>query len=232
MEAGYRVLAVDHRGHGRGLRGVEPFRLSDCAEDAAALLRQLDVPPVLAVGYSMGGPIAQLLAYRHPELVRGLVLSATAMSWSDRPRQRRAWRAVGLLGWALRMFPNRVYTRALERAGISNEDIRDWLMAELGRHDPAAMAEAGRELSRYDARPWIGRLVPPTAVLRTTRDRLVSPRVQLELHAAIPGATLFEVDGDHYAVGRHPGYVPALLRALEDVCARSDSANTEIGAAG
>src|SRR3954453_9074565 len=35
--AGYRVLALDHRGHGRGLRTPEPFRLADCAGDAAAL---------------------------------------------------------------------------------------------------------------------------------------------------------------------------------------------------
>src|SRR6478609_7013330 len=34
-EAGYRVLAVDHRGHGRGIRSPAPFRLSDCAADAA-----------------------------------------------------------------------------------------------------------------------------------------------------------------------------------------------------
>src|SRR5437763_1822121 len=37
-DAGYRVLAIDHRGHGRGLRQLEPFRLADCAADAAAAL--------------------------------------------------------------------------------------------------------------------------------------------------------------------------------------------------
>ena len=34
-DAGYRVLALDHRGHGRGLRGPAPFRLADCADDAS-----------------------------------------------------------------------------------------------------------------------------------------------------------------------------------------------------
>ena len=66
--AGYRVLAVDHRGHGRGLRTPEPFPLSACADDAAALVAHLKIPPVLAVGYSMGGPIASLLARDHPQL--------------------------------------------------------------------------------------------------------------------------------------------------------------------
>ena len=37
-DAGYRVLALDHRGHGRGLRTPQPFRLEDCAADVAAVL--------------------------------------------------------------------------------------------------------------------------------------------------------------------------------------------------
>ena len=37
IAAGYRVIAIDHRGHGRGLRALVPFRLVDCAAtDAAA----------------------------------------------------------------------------------------------------------------------------------------------------------------------------------------------------
>ena len=33
----FRVIAVDHRGHGRGIRTSQPFRLSDCADDVASL---------------------------------------------------------------------------------------------------------------------------------------------------------------------------------------------------
>src|SRR5205823_1035497 len=69
VAAGYRVLAVDHRGHGRGLRPLVPFRLSDCAADAAAVLRGLDLAPALVVGYSMGGAIAQHVAHEHPDVV-------------------------------------------------------------------------------------------------------------------------------------------------------------------
>jgi pimeloyl-ACP methyl ester carboxylesterase len=70
------VIAPDHRGHGRGARIGRRFRLEQCADDAAAVLRSLDSPPAIVVGYSMGGPIAQLLAKRHPELVAGLVLTS------------------------------------------------------------------------------------------------------------------------------------------------------------
>ena len=65
----YSFVGIDHRGHGRGLRSPTPFRLEDAADDAAAVIRELGVAPVVAVGYSMGGPISLHLARRHRELV-------------------------------------------------------------------------------------------------------------------------------------------------------------------
>lgn len=52
--AGYRVLAMDLRGHGRGLRTPAAFRLADCADDAAGLLDALGIDRAVPVGYSMG----------------------------------------------------------------------------------------------------------------------------------------------------------------------------------
>src|SRR3954468_10514681 len=77
LGARYHVLAVDHRGHGRGIRSRRRVRLSHCADDVAALAAELGVTRLIAVGYSMGGPIAQLLWHRHRDLVEGLVLCAT-----------------------------------------------------------------------------------------------------------------------------------------------------------
>ncbi len=74
----FRVIAPDARGHSRGLRSRRGMRLADCADDVAALIDELGTGPVIAAGYSMGGPIAQLLWKRHPEKVQGLVLCATA----------------------------------------------------------------------------------------------------------------------------------------------------------
>ena len=82
------VLAVDHRGHGRGLRAESPFSLDECADDAAALLDLLGIKRVIVAGYSMGGAVAMLMWKRRPDLVAGLVLSATALEWRSRPRER------------------------------------------------------------------------------------------------------------------------------------------------
>ncbi len=84
----FHVLAPDHRGHGRGIRCGGRFRLEDCADDVAALIRQECDGPVLVAGYSMGGPIAQLLCRDHPDLVAGLVLCATARDFRGSPVDR------------------------------------------------------------------------------------------------------------------------------------------------
>ncbi|HEY5695927.1 MAG TPA: alpha/beta fold hydrolase, partial [Acidimicrobiales bacterium] len=72
-----RVVALDHRGHGQGIRTARRFRLADCADDAVALADVLGIDRFIPVGYSMGGLIAQLTWHRHPDRVGGLVLGAT-----------------------------------------------------------------------------------------------------------------------------------------------------------
>lgn len=76
----FRVLAFDQRGHGRGLGCAGGYRLEQCADDVAALAAVLGIDRLIAVGYSMGGLIAQLCWRRHPQLTAGLVLCATARS--------------------------------------------------------------------------------------------------------------------------------------------------------
>lgn len=228
-EAGYRAIAPDHRGHGRGIRSLEPFRLVDCADDAAALIRQLDLGPVLVHGYSMGGAIAQLLAHRHPELVRGVVLAATSAQWREERRMRMAWRTMSALQFALTHYNRRFWTGALRREGLTaGKDVANWMISELMRSDPRAIAEAGREMAHFDSRPWLAEIEAPIDVICPTGDQLVPPAFQRELAAAIPGARLFEVKGDHLAIGKEPqAFMKALLEALADVSQRADEPAVE-----
>jgi len=222
IDAGYRVLAIDHRGHGRGLRPLMPFRLTECAADAAAALRTLGVAPALVVGYSMGGAIAQLLARDHPDVATGVVLSGTAQHWQD-PETRRTWRTMGLLGLSLSLAPRSFWSYGLRRVELGEGEQTAWVLSELMRHSPRDIAEAGRELGRFDSRPWLPAVKVPIAVVITSRDELVPVYKQREL-AAAAGSPVFEVPIRHMEVVSHGAeYNPALLRALEALGARSDT---------
>jgi pimeloyl-ACP methyl ester carboxylesterase len=214
--AGYRVLALDHRGHGRGLRPLVPFRLVDCAADAAALLRTLGLGPATVVGYSMGGTIAQLIARDHRDVVSGLVLSGTCQHFQD-PETQRAWKWMGAAGVAMGLAPQRFFAAGLRRQGLPQNEHAAWLLSELKRHNPKDTAEAGRELGRFDSRPWLSSLRLPAAVVLTSRDSAVSPAKQRELADAI-GATVFEVALDHLQLTSRPDdYNPALIDAVAAV---------------
>ena len=215
-EAGHRVLAIDHRGHGRGLRTPAPFRLADCADDAAAVVRELGCGPVTAVGYSMGGPIAQLMARDHPDTVRALVLCATAPDWTEK-HMRRLWHSMGALRLVLNVFPTGSWRTALRWGGFRDSPTTSWIAAELSRGSSRDIAEAGRELGRFDSRPWAGALDVPAAVVVTARDRSVPPRKQREL-AQLLGAQAFDDQGDHDSVvSRGPQFAGVLLAALAAV---------------
>jgi len=198
----YRVIAPDQRGHGRGMRSTEEFTLEDCADDAAALLGQLGVDHAIAVGYSMGGPVAMLLAHRHPGLVQALVPEATALEFHHTARERMIWRLMPAMELSLRLGTGAGLVERLLRQAIEQDpglDVyRGWLAAEFRRGLARELADAGRALSRYDARPWAGQLGLPAAMLITTRDRLVRPAKQRELASAL-GARVIELAADHDA---------------------------------
>lgn len=219
IAAGYRVIAIDHRGHGRGPRPLVPFRLVDCAADAAAVIGALELGRVIVYGYSMGGAIAQLIARDHPEIVSGLVLSGTAQHWQE-DELKRAWRAMPFVGLGLSMAPGSGWRLALRRAGFTPGPRTAWVHSEMTRHSARDIAEAGRELGRFDSRPWLGPLPFPAAVVLTSTDDAVPPVKQRQLADAL-GAEVFEAPVRHLEVAAMAGersaqlYNPVLVRALD-----------------
>lgn len=226
----YRIVALDHRGHGRGMRTRVPFRITDCADDAAALLDLLGIPSVIAVGYSMGGPMAQLLWRRHRRLVEGLVLCATSRTFATTTAERARFVAIGAAATGARVMPRRLTAEAIARvveARGTAGPAEGWIARELQRNDWTAILQAGRSLGRFDSRRWIGEVDVPTAVVAVMGDTLVPPYRQVALARSIHGATLYPVQGDHTVCVTHPGrFRPVLLAACADVAARVATTST------
>jgi 3-oxoadipate enol-lactonase len=228
LQRRFNVVAIDHRGHGRGIRSpLRPFSLGDCADDAAALAEQLGIRHLIAVGYSMGGPIAQLLWKRHPELVDGLVLCATSRNFGRSLPERAMFTSLLGLSGVARVTPGVVRRQVAGRilgTRLDATPLGQWVAAELQRNDPATVLQAGWSIGRFSSAEWIGRVDVPTAVVVTTHDSVVSPARQMRLAQAIPGAQVIKVAGDHGVCVTDPQrFVPALLTALQRVSAASTS---------
>jgi 3-oxoadipate enol-lactonase len=221
----YHVVVVDHRGHGRGMRIRTPFRLADCADDAAALMKHLEVERFVAVGYSMGGPIAQLLWRRHRDHLEGLVLCATACRFASEDRRRLSRAVSPLLNMAGHIAPRGTISRAARTwlsDAIDDASIRDRVMAEVGRSDPVTVGQAAAAVLRFDSSRWIARIDVPTSVIVTERDQLVPAKRQREMSDQIPRSVAHAIPGDHSVCVTRPAiFVPALEEACASVVKRA-----------
>ena len=221
----FRVVAIDHRGHGRGIRSRRPFRLEDCADDAAALLDELNIPSVIPVGYSMGGPIAQLFWKRHRSRTDGLVLCATSRNFGRSAPERAMFASMLGLSVGARVTPGvvrrQVADRVFERR-LTNTPLGPWASRELKRHDPATILQAGWAIGSFSSADWIGDVDVPTSVVVTMQDSVVHPSRQIRLAESIPGAQVFPVAGDHAVCVTSPQrFVPALVDACRSVSSRA-----------
>ena len=228
----FRVVAIDHRGHGQGIRHGDPFRLEDCADDVAALAERLGIERLIAVGYSMGGAIAQLLWQRHRPLVEGLVFCSTSAAFRATARLRMLFRAAA--GVSAVRGTGAVTTVAGSAMGAiarwnGFRGEMTWGVEQMALHDWGTVVEAGHQIGRYDARDWIRSIEVPTSVIATLDDEVVPTRHQIWLAHTIPEATLRHFPGGHHRCVTHPErFESVLLQACREIAARS----TYFGVAG
>jgi pimeloyl-ACP methyl ester carboxylesterase len=193
----YRVVIPDHRTFGKSDWPRGRYEISDLADDLAGVLDAIGIGAATVFGYSLGGMVAQELAYRHPRHVARLVLAGTAAV--PIPRFRVLARVAFWLGRAV-MRLSRVdfamaTTRVMRRSGaIAPEHLR-WLRGSLLRRDPTLYYEAGHAALRFDSRSWIGGLRVPTMVIVPTRDQVVLPGAQYDLAARLRDPTVVELAG-------------------------------------
>src|SRR3954447_23118921 len=78
----HRVIVFNNRGVG-GSKGITPDTAEDMATDAVAFIRALGLTKTDLLGFSLGGFIAQVIAQKHPDLVRRMILAGTSAAGGE-----------------------------------------------------------------------------------------------------------------------------------------------------
>jgi pimeloyl-ACP methyl ester carboxylesterase len=194
---GFYVIRFDNRDIGRSTKistpaptplqllrrrfSREQYELSDMADDTAGLLRALNVESAHVVGISMGGMIAQTLAFKYPSKVRSLV---SIMSTTGHPKVGTPARSTWL---KMAKPPSKDREASIARNvdlfrhigshgfPFDEEGVRALAAASFDRgHDPRGV---GRQLAAImksgDRTSQVRQIKAPTLVIHGDRDRMV-----------------------------------------------------------
>lgn len=189
----YRCILYDHRGQGRSEVTDGGYDMDTLAEDAVALIDQLDAAPCHFVGLSMGGFVGLRLAIRHPQLLRSLVL----MDTSADPEPRRF--KYSLMAWFGRWFGFRLLVKPVMRLMFGRSFLRDpgkvdaragWRRHLLALDRIGAYRAARGVIDRESVYDALGAITVPTLVLVGDEDVATVPALAERIRAAIPHARL------------------------------------------
>jgi pimeloyl-ACP methyl ester carboxylesterase len=206
-------VALDLPGHGP-LGGPGRPSVSGYAEWLDDFLAGLDAGPVVLVGHSMGGAVAQAFALARPERLAGLVLIATGARLRVLPRitdllRQRPREGQGLI-------------QDLSFGPGAPRECTDLVDRVLREGAPLVTLGDYVACDRFDVRDRLSGVRAPTLVVTGTEDRLTPPRFARFLAEAIPGARLVEIPGaGHFPQLEVPNTVNAALR--EFVAERRDA---------
>lgn len=198
----WSVIAPDLPGHGHthAPLGSGSFSLERCADAVATVCDALGVQRATMVGYSMGGPVVQLLARGRPDLVGGVVMVATAARVMPNVVARHG---LPLLAQSSRLGAEAV--TAASKVLRPGSRLGAHALSTLHESDKQALVHAAAELAHFDSRPWVGSLGLTAASIVTTRDHVVPTHAQLQLATAlrVPEARVYRMPHGHLACLDH-----------------------------
>jgi 3-oxoadipate enol-lactonase len=124
LDAGYRVMTWDLRGHGKSRPGV--FSVNAAIQDLLALLELLKVNQAVFVGHSMGGNIHQEFVFQHSERVKSLVMVGCTWNFQKLTRFEEISVKVGvpMLAW----YPYDTLLKQMAEVSVTSSEDQTYLV--------------------------------------------------------------------------------------------------------
>ena len=209
------VLRYDHRGQGGSAAVRTPYAIDALVDDAARLITEWGRGPVVFVGLSMGGLVAQGLAIRRPDLVRGVLLGNTAAVYPQAGRDGLVQRAEAVRAGGLAAVADATLERFLS-AGFRAQrpEAAALVRRDLLRADAEGYALAALAISQVDWSADLGRINCPVQVVAGAQDVGSTVAMAQQIADAVPGAQLSVLDAAHLSAVEQPEGFAAALHAL------------------
>jgi pimeloyl-ACP methyl ester carboxylesterase len=192
----YQMTAFDNRGAGRTAMPEGPATVEAMADDAAGVMRALEIPCAHVAGFSGGSIIAQELALRYPDLVRSLVLQST---WAAPDPYLRKWGE--FVRWLVEVAPSEqafleafflwIYTPRAHNEGMVDQIIEE-VLAFPHKQSTEDLQRFLDAFLGHDTSDRLPQIAAPTLVLSGERDMTSRPELCHAVAELIPDAQ-FEI---------------------------------------
>jgi 3-oxoadipate enol-lactonase len=209
----FRVLAVEHRGHGGSEVLPGPYTLADLGGDFLALLDELGIDTFRFAGLSLGGMVGMWLAAHAPERVERLALVCTsaylppAQGWLDRAATVRANGTGSIAGTTA----GRWFTADFVRNEPERVKAALAMLESIADEGYAGCCEA---IAGMDLRPDLPKITASTLVIAGADDPATPPPHGELIASAVSGARLEVVPhASHLAALEQPEAISALVTA-------------------
>ena len=221
MAAGYRVIALDHRGCGQSDKDFSDMGIEAIAGDVTALVGALGLDKVALNGWSLGGAVAVEAAANLGERCAALVLTCGATpAYLQKPDYPHGGTEEALAGTLEAMAADRAnFLRALSE-GVCAKEVSEatvqWMWQIFMDASPLT-AQALGELGPLDQRATLSGLAMPVLAFVGARDEVVDPAVCRSVAEHHSNATIVEFESAGHApfLEEPEAYHQALLDFLQ-----------------
>jgi len=204
LPAGLRIIRYDKRGHGLSDCPQAPYKMGTLVSDAERLMDHLGVKDAVFVGLSIGGMIAQGLAVKRMDLIRGMVISNTAAKigtpdlWDERIK--------GVQDGGIAALADAVMERWFSDAFRATPDLLEWKHM-LVRQPDEGYVGCSAAISGTDLMAATATLTLPTLAIAGSEDGSTPPDLVRE--------TAELIRGSDFALIRGAGHLPCVEKPEE-----------------
>jgi 3-oxoadipate enol-lactonase len=217
IDAGFRVLRYDSRGHGASDAPAGAYSMDRLGRDAVGLLDTLGIEKAYFCGLSKGGMVGQWLGYRAPERVHCVVLANTSAymgpvsAWQSRIETIRSSGMAAIADAViLRWFTPEFIA--------SNPEWANTIRTQLLATDVEGYAGCCAAIRDMDLRPIRPLITVPALVIGGSRDPAAPPEASEALAATIPCNDLLMLETAHLSnIELPPAFTEAVIGFLQSV---------------
>jgi len=193
---GYAAHAWDQPGYGHSAM-VEPYDLEQVVAALARLIESLGGEPVVLVGHSMGGLIAQEAYFRYPQLVKALVLTFTSAAFAGGSEFGRRFVAERLapLDQGKSMAELAAISMPAHRGSKFDPSGAEHAAKIMAAIPPETYRKAVHLLTTFDRRADLPKIAVPTLLIAGSDDKTAPPAIMASMQRKIPGSELVVLEG-------------------------------------